>query len=118
MHGGKRSGAGRPKGSRNKLQEALVIAAAAEGEMPLTMMLRIMRDEAMPAALRVAMCEMAAPYCHAKLASTELKGPNNSALIPSIVFHTQYLNADGDVLRDETGHYGAGANAKLIEHDG
>lgn len=114
-HGGKRSGAGRKKGSRNKLQEALVLAAAEEGELPLPFFLKIMRDPAMPASMRFAAGELAMPFCHARLQSTELKGPNNSALMPSIVFHTVYTDVDGNTLRDETKPYGSGA-PKLIEH--
>jgi hypothetical protein len=89
-HGGARPGAGRKKGGRNKLQEALVLTAAAEGEMPLTMMLRLMRDETMPAALRVAMCEMAAPYCHAKLSSSVQVTADAGALVPVINFRAIY----------------------------
>ena len=68
-HGGKRPGAGRPPGARNRKTMELVEACAATGEMPLDYMLRIMRDPNADVARRDAMAAKAAPYLHPQLAS-------------------------------------------------
>ncbi|MDR3414640.1 MAG: hypothetical protein P4L83_00505 [Nevskia sp.] len=43
--------------------------------MPLEYMLRVMRDEGQTLAVRMDAAKNAAPYLHAKLASTEFKAP-------------------------------------------
>src|SRR5215470_9794302 len=65
--GGKRPGAGRPRGAISKSTRAILEAAAAHGEMPLDYMLRVMRDPDAPAARRDEMAKAAAPYLHARL---------------------------------------------------
>lgn len=71
--GGKREGAGRKKGSKQKIaktyltQSALI--AAADGEMPLQYMLRVMRDPGADEKRRDAMATAAATYIHPKLSS-------------------------------------------------
>ena len=63
--GGKRLGAGRPKGSRQKITEEVLRTAAEAGETPLEYMLRIMRTCDSPdRADRMAIA--AAPYLHVK----------------------------------------------------
>jgi len=63
--GGKRSGAGRPKGSRQKITEEVLRTAAEAGETPLEYILRIMRTCDNPdRADRMAIA--AAPYLHVK----------------------------------------------------
>src|SRR5262245_28306958 len=47
-HGGKRTGAGRPKGAASLANEQVRQEAAATGELPLAYMLRIMRDPSEP----------------------------------------------------------------------
>ena len=64
--GGARPGAGRPKGSVAKIDKIAREQAAASGELPLSFMLRIMRDEEQPIERRMAMAVSAAPFCHAK----------------------------------------------------
>lgn len=73
--GGRRAGAGRPKGSKSKrtaTKVALIPALAhrqqAE-ELPLDMLLKAMRDETRPIELRLAAAKVAAPYYHAKVSS-------------------------------------------------
>ena len=71
--GGARRGAGRPKGSKQgiakqRLTEKALIAAA-DGEMPLEYMLRIMRDPGADEKRRDAMATAAATYIHPKLSS-------------------------------------------------
>lgn len=52
--GGKREGAGRPKGQRNKVTADVKIIAQAYGEEAIVSLVGIMRDEDAPHAARVA----------------------------------------------------------------
>jgi len=67
-HGGKRPGAGRPKGAASRANEEVRQEVAATGELPLAYMLRIMRDPSQPVA------KAAAPFCHSRLSSVEHSG--------------------------------------------
>lgn len=78
MPGGKRQGAGRKKGSRNKASAAREAAIAASGLVPLDYMLMVMRDTTQPTAVRIEMAKAAAPYCHPKLASVEHTGKDET----------------------------------------
>jgi hypothetical protein len=69
--GGRRSGAGRPKGAISLSTRAIIEAAKSNGEMPIDYMLRIMRDENAPDARRDRMARAAAAYLHSKLSSIE-----------------------------------------------
>jgi len=75
--GGKRPGAGRRVGSRNK---ATLIAEAREREIvipgkdPLEYMLEVMRNPDASPARRDDMAKAAAPYLHARLAAVEHSG--------------------------------------------
>lgn len=71
--GGKRPGAGRPKGAICKVSKEDRERFAAGGELPLDYMMRIMRDARYPKARRDEMAKAAAPYFHAKLSSVEVK---------------------------------------------
>ena len=71
MAGGKRPGAGRKKGSRNKASVARESAIVASGLTPLDYMLAIMRDVTADRALRCDMAKAASPYCHPRLAAVE-----------------------------------------------
>jgi hypothetical protein len=82
--GGKRPGAGRPRGSKAKKTQDIAIAAMAAGITPLEFMLQIMRDEAVDPLIRMDMAKASAPYMHARLASTEVSGPGGDALVPII----------------------------------
>jgi hypothetical protein len=73
--GGKRLGAGRPKGAKNKrtiakvaLIPALQHRQTAEA-LPLDILTEAMRDTALPVELRLAAAARAAPYFHAKVSS-------------------------------------------------
>jgi hypothetical protein len=105
--GGKRPGAGRPRGSKTKKTMNIAIAAAAAGETPLEYMLRVMRDETVEPLVRLDMAKAAAPYCHARLASTEVNGPRGEALVP--VIHVNIMRFSDPV----TGEISAGP-PKLI----
>ena len=74
MHGGKRPGAGRPKGSRNKATATRQAAISASGEAPLDYMIRVMRDKSAPVERRDEMAKAAAPYVHPRLAAVEYAG--------------------------------------------
>lgn len=69
--GGKRAGAGRPKGVRNVKTERQTSAVKASGLTPLDYMLKVMRDESNEQSIRLDAANKAAPYVHAKLASID-----------------------------------------------
>lgn len=80
IRGGKRNGAGRPKGARNKRTRALSEATAEasilaqDGESPLAFLLQVMRDETKEPMVRLDAAKAAAPYQHARLSSIDLHG--------------------------------------------
>jgi hypothetical protein len=71
MRGGRRAGAGRPKGAISLSTRAIIEAAKSGGEVPIDYMLRIMRDENAPDARRNRMARAAAAYLHSKLSMIE-----------------------------------------------
>lgn len=73
--GGKREGAGRKPGSKNRLDEVQRNSVAATGTTPLAYMIAVMRDPNAPIARRDEMAKAAAPYMHARLASIEQTTP-------------------------------------------
>lgn len=85
--GGKREGAGRKPGSATKRTREIADKAMAEGVTPLEVMLKAMRvhveaqrwDEA------AAVAKDAAPYVHPKLASVEMKGPDDGPVQVSLI---------------------------------
>jgi hypothetical protein len=80
MRGGRREGAGRKPGSVSKLDGEARRRAMEGGMMPLDYLLGIMRDENQDARWRLDAAKAAGPYCHARLSSTELSGPNGDAV--------------------------------------
>lgn len=78
MAGGKRPGAGRPKGSTNQAtkakQEAILAAIGGKAETPLQYMLRVMNDDKAEMPRRDDMARAAAPYIHPKQATIEHTG--------------------------------------------
>ena len=94
--GGRRSGAGRKKGSLSHKTRAIAARAAAEGITPLEVILRTMRSAwarastngetvtSFPDALvAAAMAEKAAPYVHPRLAAEkhEISGADRKSLL-------------------------------------
>jgi hypothetical protein len=80
--GGRREGAGRPRGSKNKRSIATIeAAAAADLELPLPRLLRRMNDKSLPEMYRDSLATAAAPYCHSRLSSaaveTKAIGPDD-----------------------------------------
>ncbi len=78
--GGKREGAGRPKGSINTRQRITLDQAAKFGELPIEYMLRVMNSKKAPDARRDEMAKAAAPYLHPRLATTTLQTPPDKPL--------------------------------------
>ena len=66
--GGKRQGAGRPRGTQNRKTAEMRAEIAVSGELPLDYMLRVMRDPNAEPHRRDAMSKAAAPYVHRPLA--------------------------------------------------
>lgn len=80
MANGRKTG-GRKPGSRNKVTAAdKQMIAAAGGELPLDYMLRVMRDDDLPAERRDAMARSAAPYLHTALKSVDHSGQVKAVL--------------------------------------
>jgi hypothetical protein len=107
--GGKRPGAGRPRGSLTKKSQEILVAAAAAGEQPLEYLLRIMRDPSVDARTRLDVAIAACPYLHPRLASTQIKAEVDTQTV--ITFRTVY---DGGLI-------GVGSDPealKTIEHQG
>jgi hypothetical protein len=80
MRGGKREGAGRKPGSVARIDAEARRRAHGGGITPLDYLLSIMRDESEDKRERLDAAKAAAPYCHARLASTELSGPNGGPI--------------------------------------
>ncbi|MCA8908514.1 MAG: hypothetical protein KDA64_11610 [Rhodospirillaceae bacterium] len=93
-HGGARPGAGRPKGSVNRLVSEAVEQAKAGGRMPLEHLLGVMRDPAKDTATRLEAAKAAAPYCHPRLAQVEARNVNVNLTHEEAL---ALLEADGDV---------------------
>ena len=72
MKGGKRPGAGRPAGARNRKTAEMTAAIEASGMTPLEYMVAVMRDSDVDAQMRLEAARGAAPYVHARLNSTEI----------------------------------------------
>ena len=79
IRGGKRSGAGRKKGSVTRRTQELISRAAEDGETPLEYMLRVMRTSN-DDKRKDAMAQAAAPYIHPKLAAVEHSSDKDNPL--------------------------------------
>jgi hypothetical protein len=96
--GGPRRGAGRPKGSKDRYRRGLprkvdrafmrklyrgeVVEPTTGGMMPLEYMLAVMRSPKVNRQRRDKMARDAAPYLHARLASTEIKPGGGGKMLP------------------------------------
>lgn len=72
--GGKREGAGRPKGAQNKKTVEQVEAVKKSGKTPLEYLLEVMRNDELDNRERTDAAKAAAPFIHPRLASTEVTG--------------------------------------------
>jgi hypothetical protein len=95
--GGRREGAGRPKGSKSKrtiFRVPLVPARAHRQmveELPLDILIAAARDKAHPIELRLAAARAAAPYYHAKVST----GP------PKASFEMSDAELEAAIAREE-----------------
>lgn len=72
--GGKRAGAGRKKGSKNRKTSEIAMKAAGEGITPLEYMLKVMRDKNADTSRRDDMAKAAASFVHPRLSATDHSG--------------------------------------------
>jgi len=72
--GGRREGAGRPKGARNK-RLPLSRLEKLRAELPLDRLLRRMRDKRLNEEYRDKLAALAAPFCHPRYAVTAQAQP-------------------------------------------
>lgn len=91
MAGGKRPGAGRPKGAKNKrtiaLEEAARRAAAGEPEgiTSLGLFQRVYKNKKNRLDLRMAAAEKCLPYEHPRLSNVEVSGKDGGAISAKLV---------------------------------
>jgi len=85
--GGKRPGAGRPKGALNKVNLAVKQRIADSGMLPLDYLMSVMLDEESTRAERMDAAKAAAPYIHARLNATTLSGDADKPLTISRIEH-------------------------------
>jgi hypothetical protein len=78
--GGKRPGAGRPPGSRNKNSAAIAQAALAQGKSPLEFALTVMFDEKQDMRIRMDACKAVLPHMHPRLNAIEHTGEGGGPL--------------------------------------
>ena len=121
--GGKRSGAGRKKGSLSHKTRAIAARAAAEGITPLEVILRTMRSawarastngetvtSFQDALVAAAMAEKAAPYVHPRLAAEkhEVSSADGKALLvptrvpvptPQVIIYLPDNGRDPDLVK-------------------
>lgn len=85
MNGGRRPGAGRPKGSPNKRKKKIALEAAERGITPIEVMLEIMKKhyEAGRMAEALDAAAKAAPYCHPKLQAIQHTGKDGGPILTS-----------------------------------
>lgn len=95
MRGGKREGSGRKPGVPNKLTAERRAEIQASGLTPLEYMLNVLRDDTLPFERRDWAAEKSAPYVHARLASTELKGEGGGPVIHRIELVAAGVNGKG-----------------------
>lgn len=103
MRGGKRPGAGRPKGTvgvKTKIRQEMVKAANDGDLMPLQFMLATLRNEGNTFEQRYKAAVDAAPYLHPRLATTTLEGGEKPIgiehLISAIDGKTRRLPTESD----------------------
>ena len=109
--GGKRLGAGRPPGSKNKrtlMLEEGNRQAAKGGFSPLAYLLRMMRDKTLDKAIRLDAAKAAAPYCHPRVSAThttEASGEMSHAewveqMAADLEAHDAQQEEEGDKARE------------------
>lgn len=84
MRGGKRAGAGRPKGAKHKGLAEKRAAIEASGLTPLEWMLSVLRDPKVDNDRRDKMARDAAPFVHPRLATVEHGGKGGGDILIKI----------------------------------
>jgi len=74
-------GAGRKKGSKNRILGKTVEEILAGGESPLEFLIRTMHNEENDYLMRLDAAKHAAPYMHSKLASIDVNGSLDSTVV-------------------------------------
>ena len=80
MQGGRRPGAGRPPGARNRKTIKVQDAIEQSGMTPLDYMISVMRNEDNDPRTRLEAAHHAAPYVHSKLSTTDLTVNDTASL--------------------------------------
>lgn len=80
MHGGKREGAGRKTGAKQRADAEREAAIAATGSTPLAHMLEVMRSPDRSPEERMEAAKAAAPFVHPRLTAIEHKGPDGGPI--------------------------------------
>jgi hypothetical protein len=80
MAKGIKTGGGSRKGRPNKATAAKAAAIESSGLTPLDYMLTVMRNARLGLDVRLEAAKSVAPYVHPRLASTEIRSPDGSAL--------------------------------------
>ena len=88
MRGGKREGAGRRKGSRNKRTAELQARIRATGLDPLAFMIAVTRNPKAPLELRFEAAKQAAPFCHPRLSAVEHTGTDGGPMTMEVKTYT------------------------------
>lgn len=83
--GGRRPGAGRPKGARNKASARLQAEVASSGVTPLAYLLAILRDETETTERRMEAAVKAAPFVHPRMTAVDVNGTVDGSLTVEIV---------------------------------
>lgn len=78
--GGKREGAGRPRGATTRKTREIADKAASKGITPLEYMLKVLRDPKSTRAEKAWAAEKAAPYLHPKLSTIEHSGKDGGPI--------------------------------------
>ena len=101
--GGRRPGAGRPKGVPNKRHKVVVDETMLAGLLPIDWMLAVLRDPEAEQNRRDRMAEMAAPYLHVRLSATSVTSTNGNAGGGGDTYITQILAVPRGAIIDSTG---------------
>jgi len=106
--GGRRAGAGRPKGTKNRRTITKVPLLPARGhrqtveERPLDVLVAAMRDPSQPIELRLAAAKAAAPYYHARVSGGP---PKASFEMTDIELETAIAREKEHALRTAPGQH-------------
>lgn len=91
QHGGKRPGAGRPRGSTDHaIAEFLPVI---DGLTPLEFLLRVVAAPEAPLQVRIEAAKAAAPYCHQKLAPKKADDEEKPTVSPEEASWSEMLGS-------------------------